>query len=148
MPRIPMDTHIPSSFKKTGDYCPLLASYFFDPGGLASPLTQVIKLRSAHGTPADNFDFVYLGSMDGKSTFNANTVGYPAQGEGFPKAGTTPLNYHAFKNLNPLPGPFHNPNMGANGVTGFKIRDISLNLFFFQLFDDIAHGLSRLLLKH
>ena len=73
--------------------------FFLDLSVLADFITQVVELRTANFTAADNFNRLYVRRMDGEGLFGADTVGYSSYSEGFGNTAVLSCDNGAFKDL-------------------------------------------------
>ena len=117
---------------------------FLDLRRLTLTFTQVVQLRPANFTTADQIHMVNAGRMDRESTFNANTVRNTADGKGFTDATVTLGNNSTFERLQTLAVAFYNFDPYADGIADIKLREIAADLFRFDRADDFVHDLCLL----
>ena len=67
-------------------------------------IAQIEQLGAANLTMAQHFDAADAGAVVGEGPLYADTVGYPADGEGLANAAALNLNNDAFEVLKPLRG--------------------------------------------
>ena len=75
--------------------------------------------------------------MKGESSYYAYTVGYSSYGESFSDTAVSLGDYDAFESLYSLFGTFDNLERNLNGVAYVERRNAALQVFFFDLFDNI-----------
>ena len=75
--------------------------------------------------------------MKGESSFYAYTVGYSSYGESFSDTAVPLGDYDAFESLYSFFGTFDNLERNLNGVADVERRNAALQVFFFDLFDNI-----------
>ena len=123
--------------KKTGRRLfPSVVDSGFDLRLLATQAAKIEQFRSSDFTSADNINCLYVGRMDGPCLLNTDAVGDLPDGESSPGAAALDLDDSTFEDLYSLSGTFLDAVVNANGVACCELRNLSLQLLFFQLFDD------------
>ena len=116
---------------------PVSLAFFFDAGRFAGKVAQVVEFSPADDAPAGHFDFLDPRRVDGEGPFDADTIGYPADGECFAGPAALPPDDGAFENLDALAVAFHDFDVDANGVARLEGGNIAAHLFLFECFDNI-----------
>ena len=99
-----------------------------DASGFTDFSSDVIELGAANFTAADDFKFFNVRAVDGKGSFDTDTVADFADGD---VAGDTAIfdcDYETFEYLDPFFTGFTNFDVGAEGIAGFDNRQIALKV--------------------
>ena len=96
-----------------------LSKLFFDLGGLAEAVAEVVELRTADLAAANDVNLLDERAVDREHTLNANTVRGAADGEGLRDAAMLLGNNGALKSLDTLLVAFLDADGDANGVADF-----------------------------
>ncbi len=96
-----------------------------------------MELCTADNTAADNFDLRQTRGMYREGTFNAYTVGYTANREGFTDTTILTADYEAFKNLDTFAVTFDDLYVYLYGITRAEFRDVCAKLFLFEYADNV-----------
>ena len=112
---------------------------FLDLRRLTLTFTQVVQLRPANFTTADQIHMVNAGRMDRESTFNTNAIGNAANRKGFTNATITLGNHGAFKSLQTFTVAFNNLHPYANRITHIELGSIAAKLLGFDGTDQFIH---------
>lgn len=108
-------------------------------GSLATTTTEIVQARTTHATSCYHLDFLGAWVVQGKSFFDADTVGDFADGIGGVHGATLTLDNDALENLDTLLIAFDNPNVDLDGIAGAEIRMIDAHLLLIDSFDYCAH---------
>ena len=117
----------------------LVAADVLDLGGLALQTAQVIELRTAHLTTADDLDMINAGRMQRERALYADAVADAANREGFAAGAVAAGDYSAFKRLKTFAVTFNNLYEHAQGVANVEVGPIGTELRLFDGLDDFAH---------
>ncbi|CVI56983.1 conserved hypothetical protein [Agrobacterium deltaense NCPPB 1641] len=117
---------------------------FDDTGSLAATVAQVVELRAANLTAANDFNAFDQRGVDREYALDAFAVGNLANGEAFGKTAAGTGDANAFVSLNTGTVTFRHANVDAQGVARRKLGQGALcfdlgGLFGFQLLNDVGH---------
>ena len=112
---------------------------FLDLRRLTLTFTQVVQLRPANFTTADQIHMVNAGRMDRESTFDTNAIGNAANRKGFSNAAVTLGNHGTFESLQTFTVAFNNLDPYAHGITHVKLGSIAAQLLCFDGTDQFIH---------
>src|SRR5687767_8203861 len=96
--------------------CLVACVALFDASRLAAQIAQVIKLRAADFSVADNVYVVNNGRVKRENAFDADTEADLANRDGFAHAAVFAGDHDAFKCLQAFLAAFLDPNVDANVV--------------------------------
>ncbi len=113
-------------------FCVLLSgAKFLNFGGLTDSVAQIVQLRSANLTFADQLNVIYTRAVNRERTLNANAVRNTANGERLADTAIALGNHGALKRLQTLARTFDNLDEHPNGITNVKMRHILAHLLHF-----------------
>ena len=97
---------------------------FFDARRFTAQITQVVKLRPAHTTAADDVDMIDNRRVEREDAFDADAERDLANRHGFTRAAVFAGDDDALKNLQALLVAFLDANVNLHGVARLKSRNI------------------------
>src|SRR6478672_7868879 len=109
-----------------------------DPRGLARGGAQIVELRAAHASTANDVQIADHRAVNREDALDADAVGDLANGERLAHAAAAPCDAHAFERLEPLLFPFLHSHVHAEGVTRAKGRNVRAEIFLLG-FDEYMH---------
>ncbi len=120
----------------------LCSLYFFNPGSLTTQFADVIQLRPADSSGADDFDLVDDLGVQGENALHTMPKGNLADGEGGSDAAVFEANTNALEHLDAFLIAFLDFDVNFDGVTRIELRDVRSQLLLFNCIDDV-HNFSN-----
>ena len=111
--------------------------FFLDLSVLTDLITQVVELRTANFTAADNFNRLYVRGVDGEGLFGADTVGNSSYSEGFGNAAVLSCDNGTFKDLSSDSCSLDDSLRYLNGITNIEFGDFGFELLICKCFQNI-----------
>ena len=101
-------------------------------GCLTDSVAQVVELRTADLTAADDLNLLYMRRVDREGLFYAYTVGDTADGERLADAASATRNNGSLKNLNSFAGALLDKVMNLDGITDVDLGYLCLELLAYK----------------
>src|SRR5436190_6911542 len=117
----------------------LALALFFDAGGFAAEIPEVVELCASDPAMAFNLDLIDRRRVEGKHPLHTDAAGNLADGEHLPRAAALAGDHDALEDLNALFVAFLDLHVDPDRVAGREVGDVGARFARLDQFHDFSH---------
>jgi hypothetical protein len=114
-----------------------MLAFFRNPGSLTPETPEIVKLGPAHAAPADHFNALHRGGVEGEDPLHANTGRDLPDGEGLTHPTAPAGNANTLEGLDPLFLALTDAIENPDRIPGVELGDVLTKLLLYDFTQQI-----------